>query len=441
MFKAFLSPPEPSRKKSKSESRSSGCTHKQMTRLFDKYGAYKCSVCNKHPDFGWLYRCTQDSDGFLPESDFMSSTRRDKRKTHMDPTLHNLSPSVVRAIGQGEYTEEQIELLVRQKENVRMSVLGHETRPTTAATSSSESSTFSDLPESTTFSSTTSATTVDEEIRKAYDWAELQKAWLSEPAQPAGHRSAVELQREETLQSIELPEVTPCNFKICATCRPTYRERAFQSLDNVLRNPVMPPKWELDNRRVSDAHIVSKIGLPKERFYAQSSPSEIDSQSSSQQLSVDEGNEDQLNNDESTPNDESAPNEDAPQDHSFRRRSGFRETVRNALKRASREHPMSLDETRKDHSGGQASDNSPALSRSMLFLRRKSKPSANFVKPRSSIIGNNSLNDSLNPMLASNTPLPQGPRTPQASTHADASSDPFAITETSSTADETIAHI
>lgn len=400
-----------------------------MTRLYDKYGAYKCSICDKHPSFGWLYRCTQDSNGFLPESDFISFTRRDKRKSHMDPSLHNLSPSVVRAIGQGEYTDEQINLLVQQKEAVRLSILGHGTRPTTASSSTAESSNFSDLPESTTFSSNTSATTVDEEIRAAYDWAELQKAWQSEAAHTPGHRTAIEMEREEALQSIEPPEITPCSFKICATCRPTYRERAFQSIDGVLRNPVMSPKWELDNRRVSDVRVVAQLGLRKpERYYAQSSPSEISSQASSPRL-PDQGEEDGQ-----------AQNEDMPNDHSFRRRSGFRETVRNALKRASRD-PMSFDQPGSDRARINPNEDSPALSRSMLFLRRKSKASSNFVDSRPSVIGNTSLNDSLMLMLGSTTPLPQGPRTPQVSTFGSVCGDPFTITETSSTPDEMIAHI
>ena len=423
-------PPMPSRKKGPKDSRSSGCTHQKMTRLYDKYGAYKCSICDKPPSFGWLYRCTQDSNGFLPESDFISFTRRDKSKRHMDPSLHNLSPSVVRAIGQGEYTDEQINLLVQQKEAVRLSILGHETRPTTASSSSAGSSNFSDLPESTTFSSNTSATTVDEEIRAAYDWAELQKAWQSEPVHTPGHRTAMEMEREEGLQSIEPPEITPCSFKICATCRPTYRERAYQSIDQVLRNPVMPPKWELDNRRVSDARIVAQLGLRNpERYYAQSSPSEISSQASSQRPDQDD-------------EDGQAQNEDMPNDHSLRRRSGFRETVRNALKRASRD-PMFFDQPGSDRARIDPNADSPALSRSMLFLRRKSKSKAtpNLVDSRASLIGNTSLNDSLMLMLGSNTPLPQGPRTPQLSTFGSASGDPSTITKTSSTPDEIIAHI
>ena len=358
----------------------------------------------------------------------------------MDPSLHNLSPSVVRAIGQGDYTDEQIKLLVQQKEAVRLSILGHETRPNTASSSSAESSNISGLPESTTFSSNTSATTVDEELRAAYDWAELQKVWQSETGQTPGHRSAIEMEREEALQSIEPPQTTPCSFKICATCRPTYRDRAFQSIEKVLRNPVMPPKWEVENRRVSDARIVAQLGLPKaERFYAQSSPSEIDSRCSSPRLSALAENEGQVQNERVL--NERVLNERVLNDHSFRRRSGFREAVRNALKRASREHQMFRDETRDNAASGHASEDSPSLSRSMLFLRRISNTTPNSAEHRASVIGNTSLNDSLMLMLGSNTPLPQGPRTPQMSSFDSSNVDPFVITETSSTPDEMIAHI
>ena len=426
-------PPPPTRKKSPLE-RSSGCTHIRMTRLWDKYGAYKCSICDKHPSLGWLYRCTQDSNGFLPESDFLDVTHRDKKKIHMDPSLHNLSPSVIKAIGRGEYTDDQVNLLVRQKENVRLSIIGQETRPTTATTNSSvDTNNSSNLPQSTTFSSTTSAnSSLDEELRAAYDWAELQKVWLSEPAHPPGQRPAIEIEREEALQAIDPPDVTPCSFKICANCRPTYRERATQSIAAVLNNPVWPPNWELDNRPVSDGRLLSRISLPKftTRFYAQSTRSEIDTNSSvsSAELIPSDEKEEDLAMEEAV-------------DHSFRRRSGFRETVRNALKRALPEQQPLHEPTKGTSVNGSVEESPSPFSRSMLFLRRKSKPAADFTEPRSSVVGNRSLQDSLMLMLASNTPLPQGPRTPQISNHSRGPSDLFTITETSSTPDEIIYQI
>jgi hypothetical protein len=401
-----------------------------MTRLYDKYGAYKCSVCQKHPSFGWLYRCTQDSNGFLPESDFIDITRPDKKKAHMDPSLHNLSSSVVRAISQGEYTDEQVKLLHQQKENVRNAILGLETRPTTADTYTTESTNFSALPASTTFSSNTSDTTLDEELRAAYDWSELQKAWRSEPTLAAGHRAAIEIDRETALQNLDLPEIKQCNFKICAQCRPTYQERATPIIDGVLKNPVMPPKWELDNRPASDGFLLANIGLPKgSRWYAISILSAIDSYHNSSDL---------------LPSDEEIsmkPSDNELNDHSFRRRSGFRQSVRNVFKIARPEKPASFvdPETPQATNSGvsQSTEDSPSpFSRSMLFRRRKSRPNANFTEPRTSVVGNTSLQDSLMLMLGVNTALPQGPRTPQSSNHSRSVSDFFAITETLSTPDE-----
>jgi hypothetical protein len=442
MFSASRCSPDPH--PSRRDSRSVGCTHLQVTRIYDKYGALKCPLCLKHPSFGWLYRCTQDSHGLLPESDFLAFRRRDKRKTIMDPTLHNLSPSIVRAIIEGQYTEDQIKVLVQQKENVRLSILGQEscTRPTTsasAATSTATESTchtHSGLPESTTFTSDTSVTSLDEELKAAYDWAELQKVWLSEPSHPMGQRSAIDLDREEALQSIDPPEMAPCTLKVCHACRPNYKDRAWQSIDEVLKNPIMPPKWEFDNRLVSDVRIVRALGLPKPKRYY-SDPS----------LDIDTGIETPgiVEPDDTSEVEVQHESQGDINDHSIRAKSGFRNAVRSLVKGAKPADKQSFDEPddtpphfTNNTNNCNGSPQSP-ISRSMLFLRRKSRPSIPRIslgERRASVVGNSSLNESLMLMLAANTPLPTAPRTPEIETYRKSTDDPFAITETSSTPDE-----
>ena len=372
-----------------------------MTRLFDEYDASTCSVCHRHPSLGWLYRCTQDSDGFLPKSDFSDDTPAKTRKMKMDPSLRHLSPPVMKAINEGQYTDEQVQELVRQKESVREAIQD-DTRPTTSSSTTDESTTFSAIPESTTFSTNnTSAASLDEELRAAYDWHTLHKVWQAEAT-----RQESEERQVLTTDTDLGPPVSGCGFKICATCRPTYRERAFQSLDEVLKNPKFPPPWELDNRRVSGARIVMNIGLTKpKRFYAQTHGQEIESQHTTISQYPSSHDEAQL---------ESESAEETPSKrHS---RSGFRETVRNALKRARSDQPLSFDKEDGDKPASDSNTESPTpFRRSMIFLRRKSRPSMHFGNRSSTkVVDNESLQNSLNLMLASNTPLPpSGPTTPK----------------------------
>ncbi|RMZ87268.1 hypothetical protein DV736_g5506, partial [Chaetothyriales sp. CBS 134916] len=233
-----------------------------MTRLYDKYGATPCSVCRRHPALGWLYRCTQDTDGSLPRSDFSDDAPRKAGTSLSSPAGPYLSPAALKAISPGQYNNEQDPQMVHQNDAVQNPDQDH-TRPTTRSSTAQESMTFSSIPESTTFSTTATSANIDEELQAAYDWPALYKAWEADGSEDL----------------VEHP-ISACGFRICTACRPTYRDRAMQSIDGVLNNPKAPPKWELDNRRVSDARVLRTIGLPKSRcFNAETVPGTIPAQS------------------------------------------------------------------------------------------------------------------------------------------------------------------
>ena len=262
-----------------------------MTRLYDEYGALICNGCMKHSEFTWLYRCTQDSDGFLPEADFKDvEPPAVIPDPQADERLQKPSQHVLDSIMKGEYTPAQVNLLVTQKEGVRAAVLGAlpVTRPTTASTSTSgRTSVFTEhLPESTTFSTNTT-TPLDEELRQAYDWQELQKAWQREPTPALSRRSRnttrVSLQKAPLQPDNFIPtapyQESHCEHLICAACKPTLRERAFQSIDDVVNNPRVPPLWELNNRPISNARLLRNIQRPwSERYYGNLFDSEKSSQ-------------------------------------------------------------------------------------------------------------------------------------------------------------------
>lgn len=51
-----------------------------------------------------------------------------------------------------------------------------------------------------------------------------------------------------------------CDFRCCHSCRPSYRDRAFQSLNTLLAMPLhSTPPWELENLRISDARVLAEF--------------------------------------------------------------------------------------------------------------------------------------------------------------------------------------
>jgi hypothetical protein len=425
-----------------------------MTRLFDGYGSFKCDICHKHPSIGWLYRCTQDFGGFLPESDFNGGLPNSREPPGQDVTTHSLSPSVIKAIGEGHYTDDQVKKLVQLKEEVRNIVLSHQpqdTRPPTSSTFSTSSSsssdgdgTFSTIPQSTTFS-TTSSTSLDEEIKQAYDWRELQKIWMSEPSTappqpriPAIPSSLPPADRVPQLLPALLT-TQPCNFMTCHTCRPTYRDRAYPSMEEMLREPTqLPPVWELQNRRVSDAYIVAKIGFPKidpNRFYAQKNLAALRSSRTLPGIVIDDTDGELDCYDATTggyvpyvaPGKIHVSNirceTAAPCDYadymekaeSPNKRSSLRQTLRNMLSRTRTEDNTSTDSSASTSGSEPLSRprTRPRASSPLLFQRRRSRSSTlSFVEtPGARIVDTSPLQESVMLMVATNTPLPETPGT------------------------------
>lgn len=393
------------------------CTHVTITRLFDQWGSFKCCLCHKHAEIGWLYRCTQDSNGFLPAGDFINDSHAlTNKSTFQDVALHTLSSPIIKAISDGQYTDEQIKILIQQKEKVRDIILAQEPRPVTASTATTSSSSASSssskydspstLLKSTTFS-TTSTASLDEEIRKADDWNELQKVWMSEPTMPLPDSTSPTLTQSHLTSHNPVPALNACSFKICPTCRPTYRDRGFQSLNAILNSPVkVPPSWELENRPISDASVLAKVQVPSHvqvsttlsRFYTRLSKNGMQSAATLRSL-------DNLDEELSFLRAEIA----AVDKHSIRKRSGFRQTVRNALARARSEDSTKALSANENEMPVQVGTVESRYSRSHIFGRPRSRPTPSFIETHGQLVDTSALQDSVMLMLASNTPLPHTP--------------------------------
>lgn len=234
--------------------RAPSCTHLQLTRLFDGFGCDRCSICHRRPQLGWLYRCTQDFDGFLPASDFYDV--RDHKRLDHDAQLYTLSAAITKVAANGDYTDQELNILWKQKLDVRRAV--RQVRPDTSSSASTASSSQYSLPASTTTSTIPSSESdPDTELSQLSDYSQLCRGPL-EPIQEVHD----DLEQDHRLHSFAKPTPPPlCNFKVCQTCRPIYQQRAWQSIDDVLKSPYkQPPKHEMANRRISDVNVVKHIG-------------------------------------------------------------------------------------------------------------------------------------------------------------------------------------
>lgn len=238
------------------------CTHIHLTRIYDAdTDNLRCMICHQKPTFGWLYRCTQDSNGFLPASDFYPHV--EPQKSLSDVHLYTLNESIMAAARQGHYTDEELDVLWKQKIGVRKVI--QQLRPTSSSSASSSlSSSQLSFPTSTTSSTLGSSvhdTETDTDISQLSDYSLPCRAPL-EPIQEVHD----DLERDPKMLSIAPPVLPPpCEFRICHGCRPVYRERAWASLDHVVKSPFKaPPEHEFSNRLVSDANIVRRLTVTAE---------------------------------------------------------------------------------------------------------------------------------------------------------------------------------
>lgn len=238
--------------KSPHRDRHMGCTHILMTRLYDEYGCERCSLCHKRPQLGWLYRCTQDWGGVLPASDFFNVQGHQKHS--QDARLYSLSPSHTKGIADGHYTDQQVQILIQQKKHVRQSILGR--HPSLSVTSTQSS--LSSFTPSTTFSTICSShSETDPEI--------FTDQLCRQPLTPIKEVRDDNIDAPYSLLADNLAAAeqgpSPCDFRVCQACRPTYRDRAWASLGTILNEHItVPHVYEFENRRLSDANLVKNIG-------------------------------------------------------------------------------------------------------------------------------------------------------------------------------------
>lgn len=348
----------------------SGCTHMRLTRLYDNSESQKCPFCQRAPSLGWLYRCTQETDGFLPRCDFDSTgiSGAVNEVSDNDPNLLLLSRHITDAINRGQYSEDQINVLMHQKEQVRCSILGTNPRSVTPSSSSSTSdlTISTSLPASPTLSTTSSGFS-DGEICVACDWS------ASNLYQPVT-LDASPCERKDEHDRTRHPSVTSCSLKICPTCRPSYRERSFQSIDDIVTSPFLPPPlWETNNRRLSSARILSQTCIS---VGTQCTNSDVQGDREIKELKMNE-------------------NERVHDDPSFGFGNGMRKSFRKFLNKAGQGNtaPNANDQFHRLRGPNSRSTQFPNL-----FSQRRSRSETLFAESQGHIVDSIPLRESILPM-------------------------------------------
>jgi hypothetical protein len=372
------------------EQRQAACTHLNVTRLFDPFNSNKCHMCGHTSSFGWLYRCTQDYNSFLPESDFaLTEPQKLNCRLSEQAISSHLSQSVLQGIENGHYSAQQVSLLKAQKLLVRkviaMQEEGLETLSDSSHTTGSLSSSDSALE---------SSILLTDETPNAAQHRSTESINLPATEPVGNHEAAYLLLPVMCKDDIYVEPLFPdCHFACCHSCRPAYRDRAFQSLNAILAEPVNPPpQWELENRRISDARILKRIGMPLHRPYLRRVDQKLDDlrhRTGDLPLGSND-NGDVVSGIEVTKG-------------KIRRRSGFRETVRKALGAIDQsKYRAKSNRSSKRSSRSSSRESLIQIPRPALFRRRKKQEEG-----ENAIVSNKALQESLALMLAVNTPLPR----------------------------------
>ncbi|KAK3166664.1 hypothetical protein OEA41_009789 [Lepraria neglecta] len=225
------------------------------------YGLYKCHICHRPSDSGWVYSCTQDdklpvNDAVIPTTEASSllhdqvhshfpstgSTKETfgpKQKLFQMPTAQ-LSPWIEKAIKEGHYTPEQAKILRAQKQKVSETAC--------AAVERFEKS------QSRCFNSPSKISNASQSVDAN---PHLPYPVINEVQEPSTIDASI-LFAEPKLQMFPY-----CKYRACQLCRPTYRDRTWQCFDEIFANdsPINPDEIEAEERPLASLAVMRTIGL------------------------------------------------------------------------------------------------------------------------------------------------------------------------------------
>lgn len=181
------------------------CTHMTMNRL---HGEHTCQQCGKVPSLGWVYHCQQDN---------LAPIRNTALSTEVLPLVPDhenyfevqaeiarsigMSASVVRQMRAGEYSYEQIEILLAQRRHVKEVIRQAET------------------------------------VGLGISPAVLQagNALVMTPAGTPYNTPAGSASSSPTKKPVRIPR---CTYQVCHACRPFFQDRLPMNVESVLNGEI-----------------------------------------------------------------------------------------------------------------------------------------------------------------------------------------------------------
>ncbi|KAG6986527.1 hypothetical protein G7Y79_00079g100450 [Physcia stellaris] len=226
------------------QQRRMACTHLTMKR---QYGEYRCMICRRVPDIGWIYICTQDeaemtneeeeldiwNDGAAEaDSHWLEKTESGALKPHPRPVTQ-LSAWIEKAIADGHYTPEQVVILREQKQDVNDKIAA---------------------------------------AMQHFRDTEAQAAAQSQPSVDAtAHLPFPVINQVSNAQNDDILPSNPaptarlfpyCEHRACHNCRSTFRDRTWQKFDDIFEDRTAPfIDFETDNRPLASPSIVASLGI------------------------------------------------------------------------------------------------------------------------------------------------------------------------------------
>ena len=235
------------------------------------YGIFRCNICNRPSELGWVYVCTQDDKkpegaGKNPlcspsasETQTINLGGMEKdikygghQPEHTEPALDEpsfvmptaeLSPWIEKAIAEGHYTPAMIDILRAQKQHV--------VDVAKAA--------VADFDDSQGISSTSTQTSTSSESEDSN--MELPAPLIKDGQNPP--TSSLPSANNGPFAEPKLTMFPHCKFLACQVCRPTFKDRVWQHFENIFTTPShdIIPVLDSTYRPLASLSIMRTIGL------------------------------------------------------------------------------------------------------------------------------------------------------------------------------------
>lgn len=234
------------------------CTHIAMTRL---YGQHTCMLCGRVPDLEFVYVCEQDH---LQEIRKASNTIQtlpvvpdhgDFFETQAALAMSlGMNRSIITQIRAGEYSCEQINILLNQRRLVK-EVIQHAERSPSKSLPRSNRSLMSKLAAS---SRTDNTNNKGHASAKPVTRQSSDQSIHKSPPVLLNETSANVPNDDTSKPAAKKAGMPKCNFKVCHTCRPYFKDRVPTSFEAAFKDEIIPGSSDLP---VVNANHVLNLGL------------------------------------------------------------------------------------------------------------------------------------------------------------------------------------